>query len=94
MIPLHLSSLVAPAIGKSNQMLESHHKILSSKALDPKNKVPRTEFGKKCGKKTSPNAVDQQLLVLLEMIHKKCIDPGPSFDTNIYFWFKMIGLPK
>ena len=39
MIPLHLSSLVAPAIGKSNQLPESHQTILRSKALDPKDKV-------------------------------------------------------
>ena len=45
MIPLHLSSLVAPAIGKSNQLSESHQTILRSKALDPKDKV-EAELGK------------------------------------------------
>lgn len=80
------------AIGKSNQMIESHQLISESKVLDPMIRF-KTEVGKKFGKKISPNAVDATTSSLLGMIRTKSTAPHTNFDTNRY-GFKMIGLPK
>ena len=47
----HLSSLVAPAIGKSCQMFESHQQISWVKGPWSKRYGSKAEFGKKSGKK-------------------------------------------